>query len=329
MRSYSSSIPGRKGKADVEAKAAKGSRLTEIVTFGAAWSRFLEQVKNLSGPDNYINIESIGRNYLLPAFENMKLCNMTFQDFQALLFSVRKKNGEPLAKKSISNIRGAIVQFSKYCEGCKIMSLPLSLLKTPKNAPRKGKVILQPEQARRLMNEFDDEWYINLWRWMMCTGMRPGEALGLRWSDIRDGVVTINQAVNYRNRITDGKNENARRRFSLNSILTQILNDQKEKTWRLNSEYVFCSYAGKVSKQTVTKNSWDRIALALGSETTPYGLRHTFISYVSQSIPDQALKDLVGHSLRTDTYGIYRHAVNGEAEQTAKMVNIALVEKFF
>ena len=220
------------------------------------------------------------------------------------------------------------MNFSKYCEGAQIMQLPLSLLKVPKNAPKVGKEILQPEQAKRLMTDFNDEWYINLWRWMMCTGMRPGEALGLKWSDIKDNTVTIRRAMNYRGRETEGKNENARRTIFLNSILNGILEDQKNRTWRLNSEYVFCNHAGKVSLQTVTKNSWCRISRGMGSKTSPYCLRHTFISFMSQTLPEQALKDWVGHSVRMDTYGVYWHAVNGEAERTAQMANIALVHHF-
>lgn len=311
----------------MEAKAQKGCRLTEIVNFSTAWERFLEQIGHLTGPDNYINVESIGRNYFLPELRDTKLSSLTFHDFQSLLFNLKKKNGDPLSKKTLSNIRGVLVSFSKFCEGAGIMDLKLNLLKIPKNAPRVGKEILQPDQARRLMTEFEDEWYIHLWRWLMCTGMRPGEALGLRWSDIHDGFVTISRAVNYRGRITKGKNDNAKRTFMLNSILSQILTDQKNRTWRLNSEYIFCNHIGKISQQTVTKNSWDRISRSLGSNTSPYGLRHTFISFMAQSLPEQALKDLVGHSTRMDTYGVYRHAVNGEAERTAEMSNIALVEK--
>ena len=326
VRSYSSSIPGRKGKLDVEAKAAKGSRLTEIVTFGVAWDRYLEQVKNLTGPDNYINIESIGRNYFLPTLESVKLNTLTFQDFQSLLFNLKKKNGDPLSKKTLSNIRTALVSFSKFCEGSQIMDLKLNLLRTPKNAPKIGKQILQPNEARRLMNEFEDEWYIFLWRWLLCTGMRPGEAIGLKWADIDNGVITIKRSQNYRGRETEGKNENARRTIVLNSILNGILSDQRDRTWRLNSDYVFCNHAGRVSQQTVTKNSWDRIAKELNTEATPYSLRHTFISYVSNTLPEQALKDWIGHGLKMDTYGTYRHAVNGDAERYSQMANKALIE---
>lgn len=311
----------------MERRARESGRLTELVSFGTAWNRYLEEVEALTGPENYTNTESIGRNYLIPELRDRKLSSLTLQDFQTILFRARKKDGSELSKKTLSNIRGVIVNFSKYCQGAKIMDLPLSLLRVPKNAPKVGKEILQPDQARRLMHDFEDEWYINLWRWLLCTGMRPGEALGLKWSDIENGIVTIRRAQNYRGRETEGKNDNARRSFMLNSILDGILADQNRKTWRLNSEYVFCNHAGKVSLQTVTKNSWSRISREMGSKTSPYGLRHTFISFMSQALPEQALKDWVGHSVRMDTYGTYRHAVNGEAERTAQMANIALVEK--
>ena len=327
VRSFSSTIPGRRGREDVERRARESGRFSELVTFGTAWNRYLEEVEALTGPENYTNTESIGRNYLLPELRDRKLSSLTLQDFQTILFRARKKDGSELPKKTLSNIRGVIVNFSKYCQGAKIMDLPLSLLRVPKNAPKVGKEILQPDQARRLMHDFEDEWYINLWRWLLCTGMRPGEALGLKWSDIENGIVTIRRAQNYRGRETEGKNDNARRSFMLNSILDGILADQNRKTWRLNSEYVFCNHAGKVSLQTVTKNSWCRISREMGSKTSPYGLRHTFISFMSQALPEQALKDWVGHSVRMDTYGTYRHAVNGEAERTAQMANIALVEK--
>lgn len=327
VRSFSSSVPGRRGREEVERRARDSGRLSELVSFGTAWTRYLEEVKALTGPENYTNTESIGRNYLLPDLGERKLADLTLQDFQTIIFRAKKRNGEDLSKKTLSNIRGVMVNFSKFCEGAQIMNLPLSLLRVPKNAPKLGKEILQPEQARRLMHDFDEDWYINLWRWLLCTGMRPGEALGLKWSDIENGIVTIRRAQNYRGRETEGKNDNARRSFMLNSILDGILADQHDRTWRLHSEYIFCNHAGKVSLQTVTKNSWARISREMGSKTSPYGLRHTFISFMSQALPEQALKDWVGHSTRMDTYGVYKHAVNGEKERTAQMANIALLEK--
>ena len=208
-----------------------------------------------------------------------------------------------------------------------LMTMTLSELKVPRNAEKKGKEILQPNEARRLMHDFEDEWYIYLWRFLLCTGMRPGEALGLKWSDIQNGTITIRRSINYRGRTTEGKNDNARRSFALNEILIGILKDQKERTWRLNSEYIFCNHAGKSSVQTGASKSWYRISRQMGANTSPYSLRHTFISFMAQALPEQALKSLVGHSVNMDTYGVYGHAVNGESQRTAEQVNITLVKK--
>ena len=327
VRSYSSTTPGRKGKAEVEEKAYKQRRLTESVKFSLAWERYLNEVKHLTGPENYKNTESIGRNYILPLIGDRKLTSLRLNDYQELMWKVTKKDGSPLSKKSLSNIRGVLVNFSKFCERSGLMDKSLTELRIPRDAKKVGKEILQPDDARRLMSDFEGEWYIYLWRWLLCTGMRPGEALGLMWSDIKDGQVTITRAVNYRGRITEGKNENAKRTFYLNDTLNAILQDQKSRTWRLNSEYIFCNHAGKHSLQTVTSNSWYRIARQMGSKTSPYSLRHTFISFMAQALPEQALKALVGHSVNMDTYSVYGHAVNGEGQRTAEQVNITLVEK--
>lgn len=328
VRSFSDTTPGRRGRQNVERRAAECGKLSDIVPFDVAWRRYLEEVKALTGPEHYVNTESIGRNYLLPTLADRKLCDLHPHDFQEVLWKSKKRNGEPLAKKSIQNIRAVIVAFSKFCKSAGLMDAALTDLKVPRSAPKVGKVILQPNEAKRLMNEFDEEWYVDLWRWLLCTGMRPGEALGLRWSDISDGVVTIRQSINYRGRITEGKNENARRAIWLNSVLERILDDQKRRTWRLRSEYIFCNHAGKSAKQTDAIHSWDRIRDALGTKASPYSLRHTYISYMAQSLPEQALKHLVGHSASMDTYGVYGHAVNGDGERASRASSIVLLDKF-
>ena len=285
----------------------------------------MEEVEHMTGPENYTNTESIGRLYLLPVLGQYRLPDLTLNDFQEILWKVTKKNGEPLAKKSLSNIRGVMVNFNKFCIRSGIMTISLSELRLPKSAKKVGKEILQPDQARRLFADFEDDWYIHLWRFLLATGCRPGEALGLMWSDIDNGLISINRAVNYRGRITEGKNENAKRTLALNSILEQILNDQKTKTWRLKSDFVFCNHAGKHALQTSTKNSWDAIRKELGTHASPYALRHTFVSYMAQTLPEQALRDLLGHSVNMDTYGVYKHAVNGQAQRAAEQVNITLL----
>ena len=325
-RSFSSTTPGRKGRAEVEGKARKYGRLTSLATFGDAWERYLEELGFVSGPEHVQNTESIGRLYLLPALEREKVVDLRPYDYEHIIFHLKKRDGSPMAKKSLQNIRATIINFNKFCVRAGLLETPVSEIRIPKDAPKVGKVILQPDQAKRLFHEFEDEWYINLWRWMLATGCRPGEAFGLKWADIRDGLVHIERAYNYRGRMTEGKNRNAKRQFRLNSLLEGILNDQKNRTWRLNSEFVFCNHAGKVARQTDAIHSWNRIASTLCTLASPYSLRHTYISYMASAMPEDVIKRLVGHSASMDTYGVYGHAVNGQDEKDAELSNIILIK---
>ena len=72
---------------------------------------------------------------------------------------------------------------------------------------------------------FDD--YIYAYRFQVLTGLRPGELIGLKWSDIDDFVVHVKRAINRDGEITKGKNENALRDFYLNDMTRGILKDQK------------------------------------------------------------------------------------------------------
>ena len=325
-RSFSSSTPGRKGRQEVEEKARKYGKLTDLATFGDAWTRYLEELEFVSGPEHVQNTESIGRLYLLPSLEHEKVVELRPYDYEHIIFHLKKRDGSPMAKKSLQNIRATIINFNKFCVRAGLLETPVSEIRIPKDAPKVGKVILQPDQAKRLFHEFEDEWYINLWRWMLATGCRPGEVFGLKWLDIRDGLVHIERAYNYRGRMTEGKNRNARRCFALNSVLEGILNDQKNRTWRLNSEFVFCNHAGKVARQTDAIHSWNRIASTLGTLASPYSLRHTYISYMASAMPEDVIKRLVGHSASMDTYGVYGHAVNGQDEKDAELSNIILIK---
>ena len=59
--------------------------------------------------------------------------------------------------------------------------------------------------------------------------------------------------------------------------------------------------------------------------TTPYELRHTFVS-IAKRLPEGLVKPLVGHSQSMDTFGVYGHEIEGEANSTAQRVNDLFVE---
>jgi len=293
----------------------------------------LTDVKARSGPENYRNVEIIGRLYILPKVGGKKYASVKTTDWQSIINAAepvgwKRKDkatiikAKALSKKTLSNIRGAIISFGKFAELAEI-GAPIKTLYTPKSAPVIGKGILQSDALKRLFDApTADWWYINAWRIMAALGLRPGECYGIRLSDIQNGSLIISQSVNSRGRITEGKNKNAHRQISLHKIALGVINEQIDKTKVLESEWLFPNRIGQKPCPSVAYKAWQRFCKNNGMDVSPYSLRHTFISMVKYDMPEEMVKSIVGHSVAMDTFGAYGHEVDGEASRSAKILNI-------
>ena len=191
----------------------------------------------------------------------------------------------------------------------------------PAGARLKGKKVLQPSDLITLFNvdttlykgQTVPDDYINAYRFQVLTGLRPGELVGLQWGDIQGNTVHVQRAVNVRGEVTKGKNQNAVRSFVLSRMARRVLDDQRQITGR--QESVFC-----ILTEYNYYWRWKVYCKANGlTVVTPYELRHTFVSVV-KTLSAGEVKGLVGHSLDMDTFGVYGHALTGEAEATAEAV---------
>ena len=120
--------------------------------------------------------------------------------------------------------------------------------------------------------------------------------------------------INVDDEETHGKNENAVRSFVMSDVARHVLDDQRNLTG--NEESVFC-----IKSEQFYYYRW-RIYCRVNElqAVSPYELRHTFVSVV-KTLPAGEVKPLVGHSADMDTFGVYGHALTGDAENTAQAVN--------
>lgn len=327
LRKFTCVKAGMAGKREVLRRAREwvdGGK-SERRTVAEEWTRFLADTKMRGSLENYRNIESIGRNYIAPKCGRARIMSMRPTDWQTIINGAEGQR--PLSKKSLSNLRGVIISFLRYAQRDGAIEAVPDALYVPKNAPVIGKQILQPEQVKRLFSAYDDEWLIYLWRFILVTGLRPGEALGLQASDFDGASITIRRSVNACGRITAGKNANAARTIQLHDIAIGILAQQKTRVKSLKSKWLFPNRSGDQPLQSVAYKGWRRIADDMQIKVTPYGLRHTFISMVKNDLPEQMIKSIVGHSAAMDTFGVYGHEVDGDKAAAAKILNIALARK--
>lgn len=305
----------------------KGSVMSSKSTVRIVWSKFLDDSIERLGEhsESVRQYEKIGRLYILPAIGGKKIATLRKSDYQDILNNAKphNKNTDVLSKKYMDNIRCTIKVFlnyaveNGYCEEIK------GTLFVPKGHPTKGKKILQPNEIKELFKQSELHYHKAIC-FMLCTGLRPSECLGIQWKDIKQDVLTIRRGITTSGEISEGKNKNAKRVIPLAGITKQLLALQREQTQHLKSEWVFCDMVGGVGNQHTLANQLTALGNERGFSVSPYELRHTFVSLMANTMPEQMIKSIVGHSATMDTFGVYGHLVNGDMKQAADIIELRL-----
>ena len=233
------------------------------------------------------------------------------------------KTGETVerSKKTLTNIRATIRAFFKMCRLKKVSTLFPENLSIPKGARYKGTKILQPQDLITLFSTdtttlcgkpaFDD--FIYAYRFIVLTGLRPGELRALRRENIVGQAVHVEGSINLYNEHTRGKNDNAVRGFVIGSLTQSVLEAQKPLSDGLQ---VF-----NIPSLSTFRHRWQKYCESNGiAPVSLYALRHTFVSVV-KTLPEGEVKGLVGHSKSMDTFGAYGHEIKGEGTVTAQNIN--------
>lgn len=318
-RSFYSSIPGKNGQRECNAKAdawLDDNIEDENSKVETLFAKYVDSLKISTSKSNWIKIDAFGRNWINPEIGKMKISRVNEQHLQDI---INKALAEGLAKKTLSNLKATINSFMKYCRKSKATKLLPENLTIPKSAKSGIKRIMQPDSITKLFSvdmtlyrgkQVPDK-FINAYRFQVLTGLRPGELLGLMWSDIKGDTIYIQRSINALNEITTGKNDNAVRHFTMTDLAADVLKQQPKISDFIFGETNLSSYS-KRWKIYCESNDIEYVSL--------YEMRHTFVS-VAKNLPDGQIKPIIGHTKNMDTFGVYGHEVKGELDNTAKQLN--------
>lgn len=333
-RAFYSSTPGAAGKRECHAKADRWlqSGLTnETKRMRVAvpeWLETLKPTREGQSSSCYRQYEGFMRVRILPMIENKRVSEVSNGDIQKI---IDKGVRDGLSKKTLQNIRGCMVAFFKWARKNKLSDLRVEDIDIPWDAPKVQKEILQPDALGTLMStdtrmcrgQLVEDYYVNAYRFQLVTGLRPGELLARTKADVRDGYLYITSARNTFGEITRGKNENAVRRIKLTPLALNILKQQAEmeKRYNVSSTLLFPDKDGGYIEEHKLYKNWK--AYQRGNNIpiiSLYELRHTFVSVCAETVPENLLKLVVGHSESMDTQGVYGHEVNGQLDRAADAI---------
>jgi len=257
---------------------------------------------------------------LLPAVGHLPLYGLTAGDLQDALDSLQ---GSPVTRrKIIGTLKTALRQAVAW--GL-IPSDPTEGLLLPRKPSRTHRT-LNREQLIRYLGAAGRTQHPAILRLLAVTGMRLGEALGLKWEDVDfdRGTVTVRRGIDTRRSRSkpegdETKTPAARRTIRLDgetlALLAELKQRQaKQKVLPLRQEeaFVFTNLAtGKlVSIHAVHRAHRRALKLARLPHIRIHDLRHTAASVLLDAgVPVTTVADLLGHSTPATTVALYAHPI--------------------
>lgn len=168
--------------------------------------------------------------------------------------------------------------------------------------------------------------HLMVWQLALCTGLRRGELIGLRWQDVRqDGLHICNQRTLIGGKLVDAppKTKTSRRVIPMTPELAGLVDQmRRERTKRRRiSPYVVDMTPGGL------RRALKRAVEAAGvRDIKLHGLRHTAASMaVRRGVPLRVVQQLLGHATYAVTARYYAHVAPDQvAEAVATLTRDVL-----
>ncbi len=152
-----------------------------------------------------------------------------------------------------------------------------------------------------------------MWMCMLLLGLRPGEAVALKWQDVdtENKVLYVAGARKWTPGgyvIGAAKTKRSVRSLAMPPKLIEAFSRMVRGK---DDDLCFPGRWGGVKDPAAMRHQLSRICNAGGvTPITPYELRHTAASLLSDAgVPIEVLADLLGHTTTTMLEQVYRHRV--------------------
>ena len=247
-------------------------------------------------PSTFKTSQGFLKNHIKPQIGSIPLADLTSLDLQRfykhLLDGGRvdrieaKKKPKGLAPKTVRNIHQMIGSaYNLAIEQHLVTKNPTQGCALPKVEHKEMKT-LTADQLSAFFQEARDSGVYELYYLDLATGLRRGELLGLKWTDVdldRD-VLKIQRAISRQNgKVVEAplKTKNAYRTLPLSADAIDVLMQQRRKTG--NSEWVFPSPTGGPLSPDSVLHMLQRVLKRAGLPRIRFhDLRHPYVKHTTK-----------------------------------------------
>lgn len=269
--------------------------------------------------------------YVIPTIGARKLATLNATDIRGMYVTLLdRKLSSRTVRKVHSTLHAALEQAVR---DRLITHNPAKLASDalPRRTRREMRA-LTPTQAQTLIGALEAHPHGTFWLVLLTTGLRPGEALALRWSDVEDGRVSVTRALVDRSRqplhFEQPKTSKSRRTVPLLPYVARALQAHRAvqaakrlaagPAWDSN-DLVFCTGRGRPLRQEHMRKHFNKVLTAAElPKIRVYDLRHSFASLMGAGgVSMKVVSEMLGHSTITLTADTYSHVFDNMKEEAA------------
>ena len=303
-------------------------------TFEELASLWLENYKTTVKPSTFENVKSKVETMTEEHFKELKLKKITVAYCQKVVIELSK------TYVLYNHYLSVINRIFKYAVLMDILdSNPFDKVIKPKSrqTQRKGNFLTKEElkEFLKLAKTATLSYFFPLVHLMSYTGLRQGEALALKWSDIdfENKKITVNKTaarIKEKQTLQTPKTKNSKRVISIDPTTLSILKSWKKdqikiyfkngKHFEGDDNFIFTNQRAEwvhihnfipYFKRFVTDHKLKPI--------TPHGLRHTHASLLfSAGVEPKNISDRLGHSTVQITLDLYTHITEEQRTDTVE-----------
>lgn len=325
-----------------EAEAAEAEARTRLnkgesiepskMLFGEYMKHWIKSRHDLS-PETVELYENNLRLYINPVLGGIPLSKLNATHIEKFMSSMREKSlGDWSIKRAFSNVNAALNDaVSKEL----IIKNPCNKVTKPK-VTRKSMAVWEPDFTFDFLEKTKGKsrYWIAMYLAIM-TGMRQGEILGLRWSDIDfdNKTLHIQQTVTKRRRIKDGaKTPSSIRAVALSTDTVEKLKEHRAMILQerllagenyQKNDLVVCTSTGGPANANNIYRAWTRfIEKHKAPHITFHDLRHTHVAMmIKQGVHMKVISERLGHSSISVTMDIYGHLLPNMQSEAAELMD--------
>ncbi|GGE34552.1 tyrosine-type recombinase/integrase [Streptococcus himalayensis] len=318
-----------------------------ITTYKELVALWWDSYKNTIKPNSQQSMEGIVRLHILPVFGDYKLSKITTPVIQQQVnkWANAANKGEKGAYANYSflnNINKRILQYAVTMQ--LIPYNPARDVIVPRKNQDKEKKIKffsnqELKQFLTYLDKLDQSSYENLfdfvlYKFLLATGCRIGEALALEWSDIdlKNGTVNVTKTLNRYLETNTPKSKAGLRNVEIDKATVSLLKQYKKRqqlhAWQLGrtETVVFSVFTNKYAHACLLRKRLQQHFKSAGvPDISFHGFRHTHATIMLYAgIEAKDLQYRLGHSNISMTLNTYVHATQEGAKKAVSIFETAI-----